>query len=88
MLDDLIGTKGAYILDEKLNVLGKVPISELTTTIKSLGSGIFAVVCDGVIEKELVEIAEKTNLKYLIGMDSKVRTANSIIRIFTASNLN
>ena len=36
LLEDLIGTKGAYILDEKLSVLGKVPISELSTTIKLL----------------------------------------------------
>ncbi|MBU2406456.1 MAG: DNA primase, partial [Nanoarchaeota archaeon] len=38
MLDDLVGTRGAYILDQDTNVLGKVPTSELATTIKSLNS--------------------------------------------------
>jgi DNA primase len=71
MLEDLIGTRGAYILDEKLNILGKVPLSELETTLKSLSSGVFAVVFDGNIEKELVAVAEKANIKYLIGMDTK-----------------
>ena len=39
MLDDLIGTRGAYILDNNSNILGKVPTSELTTTIKDLNNG-------------------------------------------------
>ena len=87
LLEDLIGTKGAYILDEKLNVLGKVPITELTTTIKSLGSGIFAVVFDGVIDSNLVETSAKTNLNYLVAMDSKVKSTDSRIGILTAKNL-
>ena len=87
LLEDLIGTKGAYILDEKLNVLGKVPITELATTIKSLGSGIFAVVFDGIIDSNLVEISAKTNLNYLVGMDSKVKPSDSRIGILTVNNL-
>ena len=86
LLEDLIGTKGAYILDEKMNVLGKVPITELTSTIKSLGSGIFAVVFDGIIEDNLVDTAEKTNLKFLVGMDSKTKRT-SRIRLVTKANL-
>jgi DNA primase len=87
LLEDLIGTKGAYVLDEKLNVLGKVPITELSSTIKSLGSGIFAVVFDGVVDSALVQTAERTNLKYLIGMDSKVKPTDSKLGIVTVNNL-
>ena len=87
MLEDLIGTRGAYILDEKLNILGKVPISELTTTIKSLSTGIYAVVFDGTIEKDLIEIAEKTKITYLIAMDSKVKSQETRANILTADNL-
>jgi len=87
LLEDLIGTKGAYILDEKLNVLGKVPITEISTTIKSLGSGIFAVVFDGIIDSNLVATAERTNLNYLIGMSSKVKPSDSKLGIFTVNEL-
>lgn len=76
MLDDLIGTRGAYILDANLEVLGKVPTIELPVTIKSV-KNVYAVVFDGVITRELSMIAEKTSVKYLIAMDSRVRESES-----------
>lgn len=87
MLNDLIGTRGAYILDEKLNILGKVPISELATTVKSLSSGIYAIVFDGLIEKSLVEIAEKSRVKYLVAMNTKIQTSETRVNILTNEDL-
>ncbi len=86
MLEDLIGTRGAYLLDEKLTILGKVPISELATTIKSLSSGIYAIVFDGLVDKPLLEIAEKVNVSYLVAMDSKI-TSNGRVSILTVNDL-
>ena len=71
IIEDLIGTRGACILDQKLEVLGKVPTSELQTTIKSLGAGVYAVAFDGEIDRELIDVAERTNIRFLIGMDAK-----------------
>ncbi len=87
MLEDLIGTRGAYILDESLNILGKVPISELSTTVKSLSTGVYAIVLDGPIDKTLTEIAEKTNISHLIGMDSKVSSGNTSTNLLTIDQL-
>ncbi|MFH1591528.1 MAG: DNA primase DnaG [archaeon] len=87
MLEDLIGTRGAYILDPKLNILGKVPFSELATTIKSLSSGVYAIVFDGEIDKTLVQTAEKVNVTYLVGMDTKVKTTDTTISLLTINNL-
>ncbi len=72
MLEDLVGTRGAYILDEESNVLGKVPTSELTTTIRSLKSGIHTIVFDGTIDMDLVKTSERIGIKNLIAMDTKV----------------
>ncbi|MBI5073529.1 DNA primase [Candidatus Woesearchaeota archaeon] len=86
MLEDLIGTRGAYILDPKMNILGKVPSSELVATLKSLNSGVYAVVFDGMIEEDLAEIAETNGVKHLVAMGSKVKgTAN--VQIITADDL-
>ena len=74
MIGDLVGTRGANILDDKLNVLGKVPVSELQSTIKSLGSGIYAVVFDGTIDKDLVSVAERANISFVVGMDSNFKS--------------
>lgn len=86
MLNDLIGTRGAYLLDAKLNILGKVPTTELLTTIKSLGTGVYAVIFDGSIENDLVELAERSRIQFVIGMDSKY-SGPARINILTVEEL-
>jgi len=87
MLEDLIGTRGAYVLDTKLNILGKVPITELQTTIKSLKSGVHAIVFDGSIDRDLVRTAERTTVKYIVAMDSKIKPSDTRIIILTSNDL-
>lgn len=86
MLDDLIGTRGAYILDEKNNILGKVPYSELSSTITSLNS-VHAVVFDGMVTKDIVNSAEKVNVKHLVAMDSEIKDNSSRVLIMTNKDL-
>ena len=85
LLNDLIGTKGAYVLDDKLDILGKVPITELTTTLKNLGKA-YAIVLDGEIEKELIQTAEKSSVKYAVGMSSKVKDTETRIVVLTGED--
>jgi len=87
MIEDLIGTRGAYILDEKMNILGKVPITELVTTVKSLTSGVYAVVFDGVADRELITVAEKSNINFVVAMDTKVKKEDSRVSILIESEL-
>jgi len=87
MAEDLIGTRGAYILDEKLNILGKVPFTELAATLKSLNTGVYAIVFDGAIDRPLVQIAERLNVNFLIGMESKIRPNETRIECMTMSDL-
>jgi DNA primase len=86
MLEDLIGTRGAYLLDEKLNILGKVPISELDSTLKSLNN-VHAMIMDGVVDKDLVQIADRSNIRIVVGMDSKVSDSETRAAVFTAASL-
>ena len=86
MLEDLIGTRGAYILDKELSILGKVPVSELESTIKALGEGIHAVVFDGEVEQPLVATAEKSNIRFLIAMGAKAKATGGCA-VLTAENL-
>jgi len=72
-LEEMIGTRAATILNEELEILGKVPLTELTTTMKSLGGtgGAYAVVIDGVISTPVVKTAEKAGIAHLAGKDVK-----------------
>ncbi|HME86906.1 MAG TPA: DNA primase DnaG [Candidatus Nanoarchaeia archaeon] len=87
MLSSQLGTHGASILDAEMNVLGKIPVSELVSTIKSLNSGIYAVVLDGVVDRDLAEAAERARVKYLIATESKVRPVKANVTILTDKDL-
>jgi DNA primase len=77
-LDDLFGTRGACIFDDKLNILGKVPLSELPSTVKSLNGGVYALVLDGAIDLDLVKTAEKFGITHLVGTSTKVKESQRV----------
>lgn len=87
MVEDLVGTRGGYILDPKLNILGKVPITELITTIKSLNTGMYAVIFDGIIDRNFTKAAERANISYLVGMSSQVKPGETTVSCLTASEI-
>jgi len=87
MLENLIGTRGAQVLDQKLSTLGKVPVSELPSTIKSLNNTAYAVIFDGVVDSELAQAAESANVKFLVGMDSKLKPNECRVPILTVKEL-
>ncbi len=87
MLEDLVGTRGAYIVDENANILGKVPITELTTTMESLTGSIYAVVMDGAITQDIVNSAQEAQVKFLVANESQVRPGSSRVNIVTGKEL-
>ena len=86
LLEDLIGTRGAEILNNKLHVLGKVPVTEVQTALKSIENA-HAVVFDGSIERDIVRAAEESNVKFLIGMDSRVKQNETRVTLLTVNEL-
>ncbi len=86
-MEDLFGTRGACIFDPKLTILGKVPLSELSSTIKSLNGGIYALALDGAVDSDLAQLAEKLHITHLVGTSSKVK-GPSRINILTDEKLN
>ncbi len=85
MLNDLVGTRGAYILGENLEILGKVPITEIVTTLRSLNSGVFAIIFDGIVTGDITSVAERSNVQYVVGMDSKVNSSR--VKVLTQKQL-
>ncbi len=85
-LYDLIGTRGAYILDKECTILGKVPSSELETTLKELPN-VYAVIFDGSISKEIAKVAEGSNVSYIVATTSKIRPNETKVHILTQKEL-
>src|SRR3989344_169287 len=85
-LEALFGTKGACIFDQKLNVLGKVPLSELSSTVKSLNGGIYAIALDGEVDMDLVRLAERYGITHVVGTASKA-TENPKVSVLVEAEL-
>ncbi|KHO53429.1 MAG: DNA primase [archaeon GW2011_AR18] len=86
MLESLVGTRGAYLLGSNSNILGKVPTTELESTLKAMNN-VEAVVFDGVITKELARVAETSHVNFLVAMTSKILPNESKARILTHKDL-
>jgi hypothetical protein len=59
--------------------LGKVPVTELQGTIKSLRNGIFAVLLDGAVDQDLADTADNSYVKFLVGSENKAKKTRCTI---------
>ncbi len=71
MAEDLVGSRGAFVLDKSFNILGKLPVKELEDTLKNMNDDVFAIVLDGSADPDLVKLAERKKIKYVIAKDIK-----------------
>jgi len=87
LIKEMDGTKNACLLDGKGNILGKVPAKEAASTMEGLGKATSAVVIDGSLTKELLESAENSRVRYLIGKKSYLKDVKSRVKVFTKKDL-
>ncbi|MEM1988688.1 MAG: DNA primase DnaG [Candidatus Woesearchaeota archaeon] len=88
LLENLLGTKGAYLVDEDNNILAKVPASELNDVLKNIDKKLLAIILDGVIDKSLVTTVEKMGISYVVGVEIKAQTSNPNIKLLSLEDLN
>ncbi|MBI2075682.1 MAG: DNA primase [Candidatus Aenigmarchaeota archaeon] len=70
LLEDLIGTRAAYVVGNGNKILSKVPLSEIGD-VASDYADIFAIVFDGKINQSIVDLALQRKVRCLVGMDYK-----------------
>ncbi len=85
MADELLGTRGAFVLDENLNILGRVPVKELADTLQNMSEGVFAIVMDGAVDPKLSRLAEAKNIKFIIAKNSTGK--NGSTEVLASENL-
>ncbi len=66
IIENLKGTLEAVLLNDKLEILARVPVSELAEKLPDV-KDVSTVVFDGIITQRLVDLAEDKGVKYLIG---------------------
>lgn len=86
--DELIGTHAAYLIDDNLNTISKVPITELQSMLNEFPD-VFAVVCDSKIDQAMIDAISQKNIEYLIGTGFKERVrAPYTLKLLTPKNFN
>jgi len=78
-LRELVGTRAAETIDEDRETLERVPASNLS----SLESEAFALVLDGEVDQEAVDIAEALNVEYVAGKSRSDNANSSDLEIIT-----
>lgn len=81
MLDDLIGSHAASLVDKENNILGKVPISELESTLEGLDD-VKTIIIDGKASRGVVNAAEKTRVQTIVCRESDVKKSRCTILTF------
>ena len=87
LMDELKGSKEAYLLDRDSNVLGKVPTKEVGSTMQDLGRSANTILVDGSLTKDILESAETARIKYLIGTKSLLKEVRSRVKVLTIKDL-
>jgi len=84
MADEVLGTRGAFILDENLTVLGKVPVKELESTLEDI-DGVYAVVMDGEVDSDIAKVADQRGIRVLVAKTATARPLRA--RVLTPDKL-
>jgi len=82
LLDDVIGTRAAYLVDNELQIISKVPISEIMDIVGDYNN-IFAIVFDGKINQSIVDLAKQRNIRFIVGMGFREHVDSEGVRVFT-----
>jgi DNA primase len=84
ILTDLVGSRAACIFDSKNQLLGKVPVSELINTLRTIDNP-HTIIFDGKVDQNLNSIAIEKGAKFLVGMEKD--DLNSSVAIASKEDL-
>ena len=70
LLDELTGSRAAYLVSSDMQVIAKVPISELGSATEEYDN-IHAIIFDGKINKDIIELSLQKGIPYLVATDYK-----------------
>ena len=83
-LDEIVGSKAACIFSSGGELLGKVPIPELESTLRTVERPL-AVVVDGKVNKSMEHVASRNRVKFLVGTEKE--NIESSVRLLSKEDL-
>ncbi len=73
MAEEIVGTRGAFLLNKENEVLGRVPVAELVDTLKDMSESPQAIIMDGEVSIDLAGIADRKRIRYIVANASKAK---------------
>jgi DNA primase len=86
LLEELVGTRAAYLVDKNNQIVSKLPLSQLSEVIGDFPN-IYAIVIDGKINQTIVDLAKKRGITVVAGMGFKERVEEGTIRLVVMENM-
>ena len=82
VLSELTGTRAAVLFDKNMEVIGKIPVKEMFSTMKSV-ENIYAIVFDGSVDQKLLNFASERGVSYIVGMTLNGRVRSRGVKFLT-----
>ncbi|MCL4362241.1 MAG: DNA primase DnaG [Candidatus Micrarchaeaceae archaeon] len=84
LVNDIIGTRGAFLVNNKFEILGRIPYKGVEDAILNL-ENIYMLVLDGLVTDEIAKAAEESEITYVIG--SRVLASSSSVKLFSYDDI-
>ncbi|MBS3053933.1 MAG: DNA primase [Candidatus Aenigmarchaeota archaeon] len=82
LLEELTGTRAAYLVDRNMQVMTKVPLSELSNALDEYQRA-YGIIFDGKVNQSLVDMAIQRKIAVIVGTGYKERVTKGNITVFT-----
>ena len=86
ILEDLVGTRAAYLVDRNKEVISKLPLAQLPEMISDFPH-VYAIAVDGKIGQDLVDLAKKSGISIVAGMGVRENVNEGHVRIIVLENM-
>ena len=86
VLDKMVGTRAAYIFDDSMKLLGKIPLTQFSEDNKRLHKAKIVVI-DGKINNSILGVAELHSIEFLAANSADKKLKPHLIKIFTKDEL-
>lgn len=80
LLEDLVGTRAAYLINKEMEIKAKVPIGELERMLDEF-SDVYAIILDSQISQYIVDLVLPRKIKYIVGLkkDENIKTDGIVV---------
>ncbi len=84
LVNDIIGTRGAFLVNNKFEILGRIPYKGVEDAILNL-ENIYMLVLDGLVTDEIAKAAEESEITYVIG--SRLLASSSSVKLLSYDDI-